>query len=89
MKLAIVAGIVVIGLGGYASAQMEGHAHDKPKAATTQPTTKPANTKCPVSGDPIDPEVTIVQDGKTVAFCCKGCIDDFKKDPAKYMAKLK
>ena len=25
---------------------------------------------------------------RTVRFCCDGCIDDFKKDPAKFLAKL-
>lgn len=33
--------------------------------------------------------VVLLHEGTTVKFCCKGCIDDFKKDPAKYMAKLK
>lgn len=89
MKLAILAGVIMIGLGGTVIAQMEGHNHDKQKPATTQSAAKPVNTKCPVSGDPIDSTVTVVQDGKTVAFCCKDCIADFKKDPAKYMAKLK
>jgi hypothetical protein len=25
---------------------------------------------------------------RTVKFCCEGCIDDFKKEPAKYLKKL-
>ena len=89
MKLAVLAGVIVIGFGGAAIAQHEGHVHGTPAAATTQPAAKPVNTKCPVSGDPVDPAITVVQDGKTVAFCCKDCIAEFKKDPAKYMANLK
>lgn len=89
MKLAVLAGIVVIGLGGVAVAADHSHDHGKQAAATTQPAARPVNTTCPVSGEPIDPAVTVVQDGKTVAFCCKECVDDFKKDPAKYMSKLK
>ncbi|HMP84849.1 MAG TPA: TRASH domain-containing protein [Verrucomicrobiota bacterium] len=27
-------------------------------------------------------------EGRQVQFCCKGCLKDFKKDPAKYMKKL-
>lgn len=27
-------------------------------------------------------------EGRQVQFCCKGCVKDFKKDPAKYMKKL-
>jgi len=28
------------------------------------------------------------QDGREVKLCCKSCLKDFKKDPAKYMAKI-
>lgn len=62
------------------------------KAPATQPSAqaKPVNKFCPVeSDDEIDPKVTIVYEGKTIAFCCKDCIKDFNKDPAKYMAHLK
>lgn len=58
--------------------------------ATDAPTTQPAvaatavNTKCPVTGDPIDPKITVVYNGKTYAFCCMDCVNNFKKDPAKY-----
>ena len=89
MKFAILTMVVLFGLGGVAVAQMEGHDHARQAAATTQPAAKPVNTKCPIMGEPIDASVTIVHDGKTIAFCCKDCIPEFKKDPAKYMAKLK
>jgi YHS domain-containing protein len=50
----------------------------------------PINKFCAVEKDnKIDPKVTTVYEGKTIAFCCKDCIPDFKKDPAKYMASLK
>lgn len=29
-----------------------------------------------------------VVDGKTVFLCCKGCVEDFKADPKKYISKL-
>jgi YHS domain-containing protein len=63
-------------------------------APATQPTTqaaadKPVNTRCPVTGDPIDPKITYVYAGKTYAFCCADCVDKFKKDPAKYAADAK
>jgi hypothetical protein len=58
--------------------------------ATTAPTT------CIVSGDKLGemgPPVhyTYKQAGKPdrqIEFCCKDCIADFEKDPAKYLAKL-
>lgn len=91
MKLAVLAGIVAMGLGGFAIAEGDAHKDHQhgQKAATTQPAGKPVNTKCPVSGEDIDPAVTTTHEGKTIAFCCKDCIDAFKKDPAKYSSKLK
>lgn len=47
---------------------------------------KPINKICPVEGGEIDPEVTVTHKGKVVAFCCAGCDEAFKKDPAKYLA---
>lgn len=35
-------------------------------------------------GEPID----MVYGNRLVRFCCSGCIADFKKDPAKYLAKI-
>ena len=60
---------------------------------TTQPAatvdTKPVNTKCPVTGEDIDPAVTAVYNGKTYAFCCADCVTAFKKNPEKYADKIK
>lgn len=30
-----------------------------------------------------------VHEGQLIKFCCKSCLPDFQKDPAKYLAKLK
>ena len=32
--------------------------------------------------------VVLVHEGQQIKFCCKPCIKKFKKDPAKYLAKL-
>lgn len=67
---------------------MAADAKDAPKKPTTQPTTKPApvsNKFCPIEPDHgIDKDVTYVWNGRTYAFCCDGCIDEFKKNPEKY-----
>lgn len=98
MKLTGMALTAVLALGVSAA-----FADDKPgdscgacgmSAATTQPAQtpaadKPVNTKCPILGEAIDPKITTTYQGKTIAFCCKDCIDDFKKDPEKYMKDLK
>ena len=46
-------------------------------------------TACPVLGGDIDKNVFVDYQGKRIFFCCKACIDQFNKDPKKYMEKLK
>jgi YHS domain-containing protein len=46
---------------------------------------------CIASGEKLDSmgePVTTVYNGQQVKFCCESCIDDFKKEPAKFVAKL-
>jgi YHS domain-containing protein len=45
-------------------------------------------TTCPVMGGPIDKTIFTEYKGKKVYFCCKGCVETFKADPEKYIAKL-
>ncbi len=55
-------------------------------------------TTCVVSGEPLDAghaggsfDYLHKEAGKPdrlVRFCCKACLKDFKKDPAKYLAKI-
>ena len=47
-----------------------------------------AQTKCPISGKPIDPAQSVEYKSKKVFFCCDGCPSEFEKDPSKYTAKL-
>ena len=47
---------------------------------------------CPVSGEPLGSmgkPVKVTVKGQTVFLCCAGCEDAIKKDPDKYLAKLK
>lgn len=48
------------------------------------------NTICPVTGEKVDMKnpVTVEHDGKVYNLCCPMCTDEFKKDPAKYIAKI-
>jgi YHS domain-containing protein len=48
------------------------------------------NKICPVSGDKINEETkaTYEYQGKIYNFCCPMCIDEFKKDPEKYIKKI-
>jgi YHS domain-containing protein len=48
-------------------------------------------TTCPVSGEKLGSmgeSPSVSYKGRTVHFCCKACIKEFDKDPAKYLAKL-
>ncbi len=57
-----------------------------------QPSTSYPLTTCVVSGDPLTEmggPIAFEYDGTEVQFCCKGCIKDFKKDPAAYMQKVR
>src|SRR5882762_9925544 len=49
--------------------------------------------KCVVSDEEIDEKgdmkpYVFTHQGQEVKLCCKSCLKDFKKDPAKYMAKI-
>ena len=45
-------------------------------------------TVCPIMGGAVETDIYADANGKRVYFCCKGCIAEFKKDPAKYIDKL-
>lgn len=48
------------------------------------------NKICPVTGDKIDEKTkaTYEYKGRVYNFCCPGCIDEFKKNPEKYIKKI-
>ena len=45
-------------------------------------------TKCPLSGKPINPEVSVEYKDEKVYFCCPGCPAGFEAEPEKFVAKL-
>lgn len=63
----------------------EGHEHHDEKAVS------PAVEVCPVSGDVLkgDEKYTYEYKGTTYRFCCPQCVEEFKKDPEKYIDKMK
>lgn len=48
------------------------------------------NKTCPVSGEKIEEgsAVTYEYKGKVYSFCCEGCVEEFKKDPERYIQKM-
>ena len=46
---------------------------------------------CVVSGEKLGSmgkPIVLQHEGREVRLCCKGCVEDFNKDPKKFMAKL-
>ena len=52
--------------------------------------TKPmaVNTKCPITGKPVDAAQAVTFEEQLVAFCCGNCKAAFEKDPGKYADKV-
>jgi len=78
--------IVGVLLAAFCAAPLAGLAADK------KPKLKPYTLKvCIVTGEKLgemgDPFV-YEYEGREIKFCCKGCVKDFKKDPAKYIKKI-
>lgn len=48
------------------------------------------NKTCPVSGEKIEEgsAVTYEYKGKVYNFCCEVCVEEFKKDPERYIEKM-
>lgn len=44
---------------------------------------------CPVMGGKTNPNLYADYQGQRVYFCCPGCVDAFKKDPERYLKKMK
>jgi YHS domain-containing protein len=70
--IALAAGLL---FGGYSPAA-HGQAKGKPQ------------TECPVMGGKVDKKVYTDYQGKRIYFCCSGCVDDFKKNPDKYLKQM-
>jgi YHS domain-containing protein len=49
---------------------------------------KPGQTKCPVLQSPASKDVYVDYQGKRIYFCCPPCVQDFKKNPDKYMKQM-
>ena len=83
-RIVAVAGAVIVLAGiGMAGAQ---EALPVSPAAEGQAVKK--QTVCPVMGGQVNTNIYVDAMGKRVYFCCNGCPAEFKKDPAKYIAKL-
>ncbi len=44
----------------------------------------PINSTCPVTGEPVNRNLTTEYEGQLVAFCCGGCLAQFESDPESF-----
>src|SRR5689334_24621400 len=59
------------------------------KAAAADDAKKPVTNKlCPVSGGPVSEKYRAEYKGQYVYVCCEGCLNEFKADPEKFVAKM-
>ena len=87
--------LTLIGLSGLLAGSAV--AADRPASLEQAKKSYPLTT-CVVSGEPIENndmggpyDYVHKEEGKPdrlVRFCCEGCVKRFKKDPAKYLAKI-
>ena len=85
MKKTITTTLVATALGFLATSLVVGADDKKPKPYPLK-TCIVADEEINDKGD-MKPYV-FVEDGREIKLCCKSCLKDFKKDKAKYMAKI-
>lgn len=85
----LIAGAFIFSLAIPAFAQEASQAEAK-EGAVAKKTENAGNRICPVSGEKINEKTkaTYEYGGKIYNFCCPMCIDEFKKDPQKYIKKV-
>lgn len=84
--------LLTVGLAVVALATSLLVADEKHEKQGKQEKAKPYPLKtCVVSDEKLDSmgdPYVYKHEGREVKFCCKSCLKDFKKDPAKYLKKL-
>ena len=97
MGLFLAGGIFPSVTRGENSSRLIAHEHGENEATGKPPASEQIKEKenvgnefCPVSGEKIDEKtkVTYEYNGKIYSFCCQDCVEEFKKDPEKYIEKL-
>lgn len=82
--------LIVFTSASFAMAACPFHAAASQKAKEAVASDEVINDTCPVMGGKVsnDTPYRVTYKGKTIGFCCAGCVDAFKADTAKYEKKL-
>jgi len=85
MKKMAIFTLMLIFISGTAYAMKHETKTEQAKKAETA-----GNKSCHVSGGNIDEKTNVTYEykGKIYNFCCPMCVDEFKKDPEKYIEEL-
>jgi YHS domain-containing protein len=83
----LAAGLLLVALAALNGCKKE-PAPAAPPVSSAVALTLPEQTICPIMGKPIDKNVYTEYKGKKVYFCCPACVEKFKAEPEKYIAKL-
>jgi YHS domain-containing protein len=88
--IVIILGMLIFGQSSLSFAEAEAEA-EAVTQATSEESVDVGNKICPVSGEKIDQKLkaTYEYEGKIYNFCCPMCVEEFKKDPHKYIEKIK
>ena len=87
----LITGLLILGCEKKESQTPEPAAVETKQVAEKQSDTASAEkpqTICPIMGGKINKALFADHDGKRVYFCCAGCQEPFKKDPAKYIKQM-
>ena len=89
ISLIVIASLFVFAMSELSFAMMC-HGTDAAKQAAVKESANVGNKICPVTGAKIDEKLkaTYEYEGKIYNFCCSACIEEFKKDPEKYIKKI-
>jgi len=97
-EICLIAVVSFLGFNGLSYAAMAGcgstmrlaQAKAADESIEKQKAVDAGNKICPISQEAIDEKLKSVYEyeGKIYNFCCAMCIDDFKKDPEKYISKI-
>jgi len=100
IPVTFIAGGLFLGCGGESH---DHHDHDHDHDGDGKPDHGPGEHGTSTKGDDYPLKTCLVSDedlesmggafvhkheGVTVKFCCEGCVEDFQKDPKKFLAKL-
>jgi len=80
--------LLVIGLFIAGCEKKEGQSTGPVKEKEVAAAADAAQAVCPVIAGEINKNIFTDYEGKRIYFCCAGCVDTFKKDPAKYIKQM-